>query len=66
MMLCVPAAVRQIVQEVTPVVSFFSRFSVLSSVKSHYLLTYNQHFVEIIKVSTDSYSCISWNPKLVL
>lgn len=40
---------RQIVQEVTPVLSFFSRFTFLSSVKSHYLLTYNQHFVEIIK-----------------
>jgi len=49
------AAVRQIVEEVTPVLSFFSRFTVLSSVKSHYLLTYNQRFVEIIKVSTDSY-----------
>ncbi len=60
------ATVRQIVQEVTPVVSFFSQFSVLSSLKSHYLLTYNQHFVEIIKVSTDSYSYISWNPKFVL
>lgn len=40
---------RQIIEEVTPVLSFFSRFSVLSSVKSHYLLTYNQRFVEIIK-----------------
>ncbi len=55
MIFVLAAAVRQIVQEVTPVLSFFSRFSVLSSVKSHYLLTYNQHFVEIIKVSIDSY-----------
>ncbi|KAL0044911.1 hypothetical protein WJX82_001842 [Trebouxia sp. C0006] len=40
---------RQIIQEVTPALSFLSRCAVLSSVKSHYLLTYNQHFVEIIK-----------------
>ncbi|DBA79451.1 TPA: hypothetical protein ACH3X2_007723 [Trebouxia sp. C0005] len=40
---------RQIVQEMIPVLSFFSRFTALSAVKSHYLLTYNQRFVEIIK-----------------
>ncbi|KAL0040544.1 hypothetical protein WJX77_010258 [Trebouxia sp. C0004] len=40
---------RQIAQEVTPGLSIFSQFTVLSSVKSHYLLTYNQRFVEIIK-----------------
>ena len=55
------AAVRQIVQEMIPVLSFFSRFTALSAVKSHYLLTYNQRFVEIIKVSTDS--CIFRNLK---
>lgn len=64
------AAVRQIIQEVTPALSFLSRCAVLSSVKSHYLLTYNQHFVEIIKVSTDSYfsqnnKCMLWNTREV-
>ncbi len=64
------AAVRQIIQEVTPALSFLSRFAVLSSVKSHYLLTYNQYFVEIIKVSTDSYvsqnnKCMLWNTREV-